>query len=257
MKLLTTTTIGTLALSIAIYSQQTPAVDAKSSAKTSSKKGGFRIPTIEPAAETGFQAIFDGTSLNGWDGDPTFWRVEDGAIVGQTLVDKQPKENTFLIWRGGSPANFELKLDYKLTGFNSGIQVRSREREDFKWGMVGYQADIDGEQRFTGQWYEERGRGFLAMRGQYTRINEEGKPGLLGTLGDDAQLKELIKGGDWNSLHIIARGSTLYQIQNGRLMSVLMDDDTKGRRLDGLIGIQCHVGQPMKIELKNIRLKRQ
>ena len=79
-------------------------------------------PKIAPMEDVGFVPIFDGKTLNGWDGDPVFWRVEDGAIVGQTLVDRQPKQNTFLIWRGGSPANFELKVKYKLTGFNSGIQ---------------------------------------------------------------------------------------------------------------------------------------
>ena len=94
---------------------------------------------IGPREETGFESIFDGKTLKGWDGDPAFWRVEDGAIVGQTLVDKQPKQNTFLIWRGGSPANFELKVQYKLTGFNSGIQYRSVELPNIKYAMKGYQ----------------------------------------------------------------------------------------------------------------------
>ncbi|HUA59948.1 MAG TPA: family 16 glycoside hydrolase, partial [Verrucomicrobiae bacterium] len=58
-------------------------------------------PRIAPIQETGFQPIFDGRSLDGWDGDPGFWRVEDGALVGQTTTEKQPKQNTFLIWRGG------------------------------------------------------------------------------------------------------------------------------------------------------------
>jgi hypothetical protein len=210
---------------------------------------------VKPLPESGFRPIFDGKSLSGWDGDPGFWRVEGGAIVGQTEKDKQPRQNTFLIWRGGSPANFELKLEYRLTGFNSGIQIRSVELPDVKWAMKGYQADIDGEQRFTGQFYEERGRGFLALRGQITYVGEGAKPGLVGSLGDNAALKELIKGDAWNDLHLIARGNTLIQILNGRVMSVVIDDDTAGRRMDGLIGIQAHVGPPMKIEVRNIRIK--
>jgi hypothetical protein len=194
--------------------------------------------------------------LNGWDGDPSFWRVEDGAIVGQTLVDKQPKQNTFLIWRGGSPANFELKVKYKLTGYNSGIQYRSVELPDIKYAMKGYQADIDGKQTYTGQIYEERARGFLALRGQFTLASENKKVGLASSLGDPEELKSLIKGGDWNDLHIIARGNTLVQMINGRVMSMLIDDDTTNRKLDGLIGIQVHLGPPMKIEVRDIKLKK-
>jgi hypothetical protein len=218
--------------------------------------GGGRGPGIQPLEETGFAQIFDGKTLKGWDGDPTFWRVEEGAIVGQTATDKQPAQNTFIIWRGGTPSDFELKLQYKLTGFNSGIQLRSSERPDFKWGMKGYQADMDGEQRYTGQIYEEQGRGFLAMRGQFTYIAEGKRPGLVASLGDSTELKNLIKGDDWNDLHIIARGNTIVQLLNGRVMSMLIDDDTAGRKMEGLIGIQVHRGQPMKIEVKNIRLKK-
>jgi hypothetical protein len=219
------------------------------------KGGGGRAP-IQPLEETGFQQIFDGKSLNGWDGDASFWRVEGGSIVGETATDKQPKQNTFLIWRGGKPADFELKLEYRLTGFNSGIQFRSTELPDIKWAMKGYQADMDGAQQYTGQIYEERGRGFLALRGQFTYIGEGKKPGLVGSLGDNAALKEFIKGADWNDLHLIARGNTLVQVLNGHVMSMLIDDDAANRAMDGLIGIQVHRGPPMKVEARNIRLKK-
>ena len=216
---------------------------------------GSRGPNIAPIEEVGFRSIFDGKSLEGWDGDPDFWRVEGGAIVGETTKEHQPKQNTFIIWRGGTTQDFELKLDYKLTGFNSGIQYRSIELPDIKWAMKGYQADIDGEQRYTGQIYEERARGFLAMRGQFTMIPEGKKPGVVGSLGDSAALKEFIKPTDWNSMHIIARGNMLVQVLNGQVMSMLIDDDSVGRKLDGLLGIQVHLGPPMKIEVKNIRIK--
>jgi len=210
---------------------------------------------IKPLEETGFQPIFDGKSLHGWDADPAFWRVENGAIVGETTAAKQPKQNTFAIWRGGSPASFELKVQYKLTGFNSGVQYRSIELPDIKYAMKGYQADIDGQQQYTGQIYEERGRGFLALRGQATYVAPGQKPGVIGTLGDNTELKGLIKGDDWNDLHIIARGNTIVQILNGRVMSMVIDDDTANRKMEGLIGFQVHLGPPMKIEYRNIRLK--
>src|SRR4029453_10600616 len=80
--------------------------------------GGGRGPQgAEPLViddKTGFQPIFDGTSLKGWDGDPAFWKAVDGAIVGESSPDNAVKENTFLIWRGGEPRDFELKLQFRM-----------------------------------------------------------------------------------------------------------------------------------------------
>jgi Domain of Unknown Function (DUF1080) len=216
---------------------------------------------VPPMEEAGFTPIFDGKSLNGWDCDPDFWRVEDGAIVGETKMDHQPKQNIFCIWKGGQPANFELRLQYRMTGTsdgNSGIQYRSIERPDIaRWVMQGYQADIDLKQMFTGQIYEERGRGFVALRGQLAYIGEGKKPAMMGSVGDNLRLKSLIKNGDWNDVDIIARGNILIQFFNGRLMSELIDDDTRGRKMRGEIGIQLHriPNAAMKMETRNIRIK--
>jgi hypothetical protein len=210
---------------------------------------------IAPLPESGFDPIFDGKTMDGWDGDPKFWRVEDGCLVGQTTKENQPAQNTFLIWRKGSPSNFELLTEFKLTGFNSGVQYRSIELPDIKWAMKGYQADMDGEQVYTGQIYEERGRGFLALRGESAYISTGQKPGVVGTLGSSDDLKALIKSAGWNDLHIVARGNVLVQYINGRMMSMLIDDDRTNRKMNGLIGIQVHKGPAMKIEIRNIRLK--
>jgi hypothetical protein len=215
---------------------------------------------VPPLAETGFKPIFDGKSLAGWDCDPDFWKVTDGVMTGETTAEHQPKQNIFCIWRGGKPADFELKLQYKLSGANSGnsgIQYRSEELPDVaKWVLKGYQADIDANQVYTGQIYEERARGFLALRGQFSMIPDGGKPGGVSSLGDGAELKNLIKVNDFNEMHIIARGNTLVQMMNGRVMSMLIDEDKAGRTMSGLIGVQLHkTTGPMKIEVKNIRLK--
>jgi hypothetical protein len=199
--------------------------------------------------------IFDGKTLKGWDGDPAFWRVENGAIVGETKPGAMPKQNTFLIWRGGAPADFELDAEYRLTGGNSGIQYRSSELPDIRWAMKGYQADIDAAQQYTGQIYEERGRGFLALRGQAASVESVSNPVVLGSLGGDAELKNAIDAQGWNEYRVIARGNILIQTLNGRVMSTLIDDDGANRKLDGLIGIQLHTGEPMKIEVRKIRLK--
>lgn len=215
----------------------------------------------------GFSAIFDGSTLQKWDGDPKVWRAEGGAIVGQTTPDNKLTENTFLIWRGGEPADFELKLEYRINATNSGVQVRSAHlpagtpdgrggRVQGNWVMKGYQADIDIANQYTGQIYEERGRAFLALRGQFSYVPDGGGPRVFGTLQTtDDELKALVRQNDWNQVHLIARGNMITEILNGHVTSVLIDDDTTGRALKGLIGFQCHVGDPMKVEFKNIWLK--
>ena len=190
-----------------------------------------------------------------------YWRVEGGAIVGESKLDHQPKQNIFCIWKGGEPADFELKLQYRLTGTNdgnSGIQYRSQELPDVaKWVLKGYQADIDLKQTYTGQLYEERGRGFLALRGQMTHIAEKQKPTLVGSLGEGDALKSYIKIDDWNDFQVIARGNMLIHILNGHVMAATIDDDTSGRKMSGKIGIQLHrlPNAAMKMEVRNIRLK--
>jgi len=212
----------------------------------------------EPAAdEAGFQAIFDGKTLAGWDGNPKFWRVEDGCIVGQTTAENPTKGNTFLIWRGGQPADFELKLEYKLTNHNSGVQFRSWEEPEKwgKWVIGGYQADIDESGRFTGICYGERFRGILAQRGQKTVIGEDHKPRVVGSVGDPAELLKAVDLDGWNEYHIIARGNHIVQKINGRVMCELTDEDRQMRRSSGLIALQLHAGPPMKVMFRNIRLK--
>jgi hypothetical protein len=209
----------------------------------------------------GFDAIFDGASLKGWDGDPTFWRAENGAIIGESTREHPVTQNTFIIWRGGEPSDFELKCEFRMNATNSGIQIRSVQlpagADAGRWVMKGYQADIDYQNQFTGQIYEERGRGFLAMRGQAVYVPDGGRPRVVGNLQQSAdELKAIIKRDDWNQVHLIARGSTITQILNGTVTSIVIDDDTKNRMLNGLIGFQMHVGDPMKVEFRNIWLKR-
>ena len=223
------------------------------------KKGGARAAMPDPLAlddHSGFESIFEGKSLKGWDGDPAFWRAENGEIIGESTPEKPLKINTFIIWRGGQPKDFELKVDFRMNATNSGVQYRSVELPDVgKWVMKGYQADIDFQNTYTGQLYEERARGFLALRGQVTRIQPGQKPKVIANLRSGDELKALIKVNDWNQYHIIARGNLLIHILNGELMSEAIDDDLPNRALGGLIGLQMHVGPPMKVEFRNIWLK--
>lgn len=210
--------------------------------------------------EEGFAPILDGKTLNGWEGDPKYWRVEDGALTGEVTPETLLKSNTFIIWRGGAPKDFELKADYRITaGGNSGINYRSIVVPDAvtpanRFAMRGYQADIDGKNVYTGQNYEEKGRLFLATRGQVTKVVAGRKPILVASLGDAKELSAFITP-DWNAYHLIIRGNTLVHILNGHTMSVVIDDDPMGRKFEGLIGVQVHVGGPMKVQYRNFRIK--
>jgi hypothetical protein len=93
------------------------------------------------------------------------------------------------------------------------------------------------------------------MRGQMTQISPGNKKRIIANLRSSDDLKAAIKNGDWNQLHIIARGHRLTHILNGHLMSEVIDDDPAGRAMGGLIGFQMHTGPPMKVEYRNIWLK--
>lgn len=214
------------------------------------------FPVPAPEDDPGFTPIFDGKTLAGWEGDPKYWRVEGGALVGEVTPDTILKRNSFIIWRGGVTRDFELKVDYRVSALgNSGINYRSVEVPGEAWALKGYQADIEGQDRWSGQIYEERGRTFLAMRGQITRVRAGHTPEIIGSLGESAALQSLVKKEDWNSYHLIVRGNVLIHLLNGHLMSQVIDDDADARRSDGLLGVQVHVGPPMKIEYRNFRLK--
>src|SRR5262245_26698204 len=111
------------------------------------------------------KSIFNGKDLDGWKGNTEIWSVKEGAITGTTTNEKPLQFNTFLVWQGGQPANFELRAKYKMVGNNSGIQYRSKVIDEEKFIVGGYQADIDASLQFSGINYEERRRGMLARRG--------------------------------------------------------------------------------------------
>ena len=214
----------------------------------------FAAATTAPAQEDGFTSIFDGKTLEGWDGDPDFWRVEDGAITAETTKEKPLQANTFIVWREGELADFELKIEYRIFSGNSGIQYRSFEVEGQKWVIGGYQADLDASNEWSGITYGEKFRNILAKRGEEVVIGEDGEREVVGSVGDSEELRFGIKKEDWNEYHIIAKGNHLVQKINSVVMSELTDND-KIARASGLLALQLHTGAPMKVQFRNIRVK--
>jgi len=223
------------------------------------------------AGDDGFVAIFDGRTLDGWDGDPAYWRVEDGAIVGEVTPATILQRNTFLVWRGGEVEDFELRVRFRITNpGNSGISYRNAEVPGLRWALTGYQADLDGPKRYVGSNYEERARTTLAAQGQrvtvppvqagdslraHVRSNAWTPSVVEAQLGHPDSLDAHVRDGDWNEYHIVARGNRLQHYVNGVLMSDVTDNDPVNGRRRGLLGVQVHVGPPMKVEYRDFLLK--
>ena len=212
------------------------------------------------AEEKGFEKIFDGKTLEGWDGNPKFWSVKDGAITGQTTKDNPTQGNTFIIWKAGTTKNFILELEYKITAGNSGIQYRSFKKggENDGWRIGGYQADFEAGDRYSGICYGEAFRGILSDRGFHTTLtlNDKGKlQKKAEKFGDPKEIGKAVKKGEWNKYRIVAEKFHFVHYINDVKTMVLVDNDEKARRADGLLALQLHQGPPMTVQFRNIRIK--
>ncbi len=203
------------------------------------------------ADQQGFVSMFNGKDLTGWEGKPGGWWVEDAAITSRSTPQKPCKKHHYLMWRGGTPGDFVLRLSYRITGGNSGIQLRSRELPDFD--TRGYQADLEAGDHWSGALFEHA-RGGVAMRGTKVAIDPDGKKHVT-TVADSAELQKKIKPNDWNDYEVIARGSKITLKINGVVMSEVDDRDKQHAARRGVLALQMHPGPPMTVQFKNLRIK--
>ena len=203
------------------------------------------------AAEDGFVQLFNGKDLSAWDGNPELWSVEDACITGRTKGPEQLAYNQFLIWRGGTVKDFELRAKVKQSGNNSGIQYRSRELPDVgKWSVGGYQCDIHPVAANNAMVYEERGRGITAQNGQGVVADPEGKRWLV----EERDPVE-VDVATWHEYTIIAMGNRIVHKIDGKVATEFLDFDAKARSLEGLLAFQIHRGPAMEVQIKDVRLK--
>ena len=202
-------------------------------------------------AEEGFQSLFNGKDLTGWDGNPELWSVEDGAITGKTTGPEQLGYNQFLIWKGGTLKNFELHAKIKTEGNNSGIQYRSKEMPEIgKWSIGGYQCDVHPTAVNNAMLYHERGRGIVARNGQTVTIDPEGNKWI--TAQRDPVAVDVAK---WHEYTVIAKGNHVIHKVDGKVTAEYTDHDPKGMSLEGLLAFQIHRGPAMTVQIKDVRLK--
>lgn len=212
------------------------------------------VPGVGSAQEEGFKPLFNGMDLSGWEGRGDLWSVEEGAITGRTTDENKIDRNTFLIYRGGTPGNFELRLKFKIDGGNSGIQYRSRVIDPEAFVVGGYQADIDAALHYAGINYEEQGRGILALRGQRV-VLRGGDAKEVKSFGDAAEIGKVILPGQWNDYRIVAQGNQLQHFINGALTAEVIDEDQERRSGEGVLAFQLHTGPAMVVQFKEIFIK--
>ena len=208
--------------------------------------------------------LFNGKDLTGWEGNTDLWSVQDGVITGRTTAEKPAATNTFLIWKDGEVADFDLVLQFKMTPgddkkyVNSGVQFRSKVVDPAKFVVAGYQADFEYGPKYSGILYEEKGRGILAERGQKVKITQGEDPKkpkieVVGETGRSEEIEAGIKKDDWNELKIVVKGNHIQQFINGKLTVDVTDETAEGAKT-GVLALQLHAGSPMQIQFKDIVL---
>jgi hypothetical protein len=257
---------------------QTPASAAAEAAEPQRQPARGRMVFTEPAPldfndHRGYVSLFDGVSLKGWDGNPKFWRVEDGAIVGES-TPTNPSGNSYIVYRDLVAKDFTLKFEIKVEGDGgSGLQYRSVTGRpwlanispaveanvgpvNLAWMMTGPQADFWPSRVYTGQFYSENTpMRILAWRGQVVEGFGARDKTLMGTIGDRAALGQVVKMNDWNQYIVIARGGTFLHIVNGQLMAVMVDDDpSSSNNQPGMFGIEIEA--TTKVSVRNIWVKK-
>lgn len=207
------------------------------------------------AAEKGFQSLFDGKTLDGWKAaDMSYWSVEDGAITGKITPEHPLAENLYLIWQGGELADFELKLKSRVfgsKGINNGFQFRSKELPNHD--VAGYQVDNNLDTDWLVRLYDEHGRHDLALRGQRTVFDEQGRPAISEL--PEAAGKPWFKLDDWHEYRLICDGPRLTLEVDGRVAAEVVDNDPKQQDFSGILGLQLHTGPPTTVQFKDIELK--
>jgi hypothetical protein len=190
------------------------------------------VPAAQTPKPSAAVPIFDGRTLDGWEGDRAMFRVESGAIVGGSLQNKIAR-NEFLCTTA-SYGDFELRLKVRLLGqgANAGIQFRTK-RIPGDHEVIGYQADMGP--------------------GYWGALYDESRRKRILAAPNAATIKGLVKDGDWNDYVIRAEGKRVQLRLNG-VQTVDYTEEDPAVESTGLICVQIHSGPPSEAWYKDITL---
>lgn len=202
-----------------------------------------------------WKPLFNGTDLAGWEGQPGAWEVRDGAI----WCTGEATGKNWLVWRGGEPGDFVLRMEFRWEKGNSGVQVRSDDLGG--WQIFGYQVEV-AERDKMGLWHhslldkehpKKEARHLMTTAGQRARIDAAGER-TVEPFADTAEVQAAYREGEWNQLEIVAEGPRLVQKINGVVFAELVDEDTEMSRRKGWIALQDH-GKDCRVAFRKIELK--
>jgi hypothetical protein len=187
--------------------------------------------------EEGFVALFDGKSLDGWEGNADYFRIQDKAIVAGSLEKKIPN-NEFLCTTK-QYSNFDLRAEVKLVGEgkNAGIQFRS-QRIPNHHEVSGYQFDV----------------GEMSGRPIWGALYDESRRNKMLAEGPIDSLKTWVKSNDWNQVRILAEGNHIQLFLNGH-KTVDFTESQSDIAKSGVIGLQIHSGPPTEAWYRSIRIR--
>ncbi|WP_231602685.1 family 16 glycoside hydrolase [Neorhodopirellula pilleata] len=213
----------------------------------------FALLTTSTARAADLETLFNGKDLSSWKGLAGFWSVQDGVIVGETTRDNTIDANTFLVWQGGDVADFEFTAKVRFKGNNSGVQYRSQFIDEPNLALMGYQMDLHPAEKFFGMLYGEKygSRGKIATRGQKVEIDANAAVKQTGKMGNEQKFADW----QWNEIRIIAVGSRLIH-QVGGVTTIDVTDQHPDAMTSGKLGLQLHKGPPMRVEFKDLRLRK-
>lgn len=197
-------------------------------------KTGILIP---PKADAQFVSLFNGTTLEGWEGDPKWFRVEDGAIVAGSLDRLVP--DTVFLSTTRDYHNFDLTYEVKLVGSrergNGGVQIRS-QRIPESTHVRGYQVDVG--QHYWGRLYDEsRRRKILTDLPEYFSIDTD------------------VNHGGWNRYRVWVYDDNIKIWLNDTLVADYNETDPAIVREAGFIAVQAHAGPPTEIWYRDLLIR--
>ena len=208
---------------------------------------------IVPGADTVlFRPIFNGKDLTGWSQQDGYFSVKDGVITGESTPDHPCKPNHHLVYTAEELTDFELRAEFRLSKkANSGIQLRCKPQFI---GDNGYQADMNGGGNYVGFLYHPK-QHLIGERGADVVIDAAGKKKVT-RFADGKALQDLYRVEQWNDMRVKVEGRTITVWINGVRTTSVVDPREAFFPSKGHIALQLHQGPPMKVEFRNIRLRR-
>tara|TARA_B100001964_G_scaffold150838_1_gene166000 strand:+ start:9689 stop:15256 length:5568 start_codon:yes stop_codon:yes gene_type:complete len=214
----------------------------------------FGIDCLRLMEVKGTKSLFDGQTMQGWEGDDNLWAVENGSLVGRVPEGESLGHNEYLWW-DGELHDFELSLKCRIGGHasaNSGVQIRSQRRSNGH--AAGYQADFDDGTEWFGRIYDEHGRGLLVERGVKVLIDEGGQR-EASSFRKAEEYRDIVRRGEWNEYIIRAVGPRIRTWINGSPASELIDNQLGQHDYSGRLALQLHSGPgPVVVEFKELEV---